>query len=82
MIYHIVIPVEGGVETDLSLRYLLVDTIEDRGVGSVLEEGTGEDGMHVVVQLPDGRGGAAEAELRSLIGGLGLGGASIERVDE
>lgn len=80
MIYHIVIPVDGSVETALSMRYTLVDTIEARGIGHVAEEGTGEDGMHVVV-LVEGDRGAVEGELLALIESLGFSDAHVGRID-
>jgi len=41
----IMIPFDSRVETDLSVRYTLVDTIEERNIGQVIEVGTWEDGM-------------------------------------
>ena len=79
MILHILVPFDSSVETDLSVRYTLVDTIEDRGIGYVIEEGTGEDGMHVMVQV-EGDRKTKESELYSLIKSLGLGNASINEI--
>ena len=79
MILHIIVPFDSSVETDLSMRYTLVDTIEDRGIGYVIEEGTGEDGMHVMVQV-EGDRKTKESELYSLIKSLGLGNASINEI--
>ena len=79
MILHILVPFDSSVETDLSVRYTLVDTIEDRGIGYVIEEGTGEDGMHVMVQV-EGDRKTKESELYSLIKSLGLGNASIDEI--
>ena len=81
MIYLIVIPVDH-VEVDLSVRHTLVDTIEARGIGQVVEEGTGMDGMEVVMVVEDGRAAAAKTELRSLLRSLGLGGAVVTGVEE
>ena len=64
------------METDLSVRYTLVDTIEDRNIGQVIEEGIGEEGLHVTVQV-EGNRKEKESELYSLIKSLGLGNASF-----
>ncbi len=79
MILHIIVPFDSSMGTDLSVRYTLVDTIEDRGIGYVIEEGTGEDGMHVMVQV-EGDRKTKESELHSLIKSLGLGNASINEI--
>jgi len=79
MILTITIPVANSVKTDLSVRYTLVDTMEDRGIGYVIEEGTGEDEMHVMVQV-EGDRKTKESELYSLILSLGLGNASINEI--
>ena len=39
---------------DLPLRYILADTIEERGIGKVINEGAGEYYMEVQVKI-DGR---------------------------
>lgn len=55
MILNILAPFDGSMETDLSVRYTLVDTIEDRNIGQVIEEGIGEEGLHVTVQVEGNR---------------------------
>ncbi|MEO1254861.1 MAG: hypothetical protein AAFY41_08255 [Bacteroidota bacterium] len=79
MILHILIPFDSSIEIDLSVRYTLVDTIEDRGIGRVIEEGTGEDGMHVIVQV-QGVKETKESELYSLVKSLGLRDALINEI--
>ena len=45
---------ESFEQSDLRLRHTLVDTIEDRGIGDVWDEGMGEDYMEINVELdPD-----------------------------
>jgi hypothetical protein len=33
MILHIIVPFDSSVDADLSMRYTLVDTIEERNIG-------------------------------------------------
>jgi len=79
MLLHIIVPFDSCIEIDLSMRYTLVDTIEDRKIGQVIEEGTGEDGMHVIVQL-EGDFEKKKSELYNLISNLGLVNTSINEV--
>ena len=79
MILHISIPFDSSIETDLSVRYTLVDTIEERNIGAVIEEGTGEDSMHVTVQI-DGDRKKKTQEILSLVKNLGLGSAVINEL--
>lgn len=79
MILQIIVPFDSSVDTDLSMRYTLVDTIEERNIGQVIEEGTGEDGIHVIVQI-EGNPKDKELELFSLIKSLGLGDALIKEI--
>lgn|GEM_PF-3259098 len=79
MILHILAPFDSSVETGLSVRYTLVDTIEDRNIGQVIEEGMGEAGLYVTVQI-EGNRKEKESELFSLIKSLGLVNASIKEI--
>lgn len=67
-------------EDDLKLRYTLVDTIEDRGIGEVWDEGIGEDHMEINVEiLPTDK---KEGEIKSILRSLSLlNGADLEYSD-
>ena len=79
---HITIPTGDRIERDLSIRYTVVDTIEHRKIGEVLEEGTEAEAVHIWVQLKSTfRLKKREAELYSLLKSLGLGDAIIEEVE-
>ena len=57
-------------EDDLKLRYALVDTIEERGIGEVWDEGMGEGYMEVNVELQPTE--EKEKEVKSILQSLGL----------
>ena len=42
---------EGISKEKLELRYILADTIENRGIGNVIEEGSGEDFIELIVDV-------------------------------
>jgi len=51
-IISIIIPFFGkDISEDFEMRYKLVDFIEDNDLGEIVEEGTGEDGMHIIAQV-------------------------------
>ncbi len=79
MILHILVPFGRNMKTDLSLRYILVDTIENRNVGRVIEEGVGEDGLHVTVQT-EGNLQVRKSELFSLLKSLGHANVLIKEI--
>jgi hypothetical protein len=56
--------------TNLQLRYTLVDTLEERGIGEVYDEGMGEAFMEVTLDVV--RSEKNEAEIKSILQSLGL----------
>lgn len=57
-------------DTNLQIRYTLVDTLEERGIGEVYDEGMGEDFMEVSLDVV--RSEKTEAEIKSILQSLGL----------
>ena len=57
-------------DTNLQIRHTLVDTLEERGIGEVYDEGMGEDFMEVSLDVV--RSEKTEAEIRSILQSLGL----------
>jgi hypothetical protein len=57
-------------DTNLQLRYTLVDTLEERGIGEVYDEGMGEDFMEVSLDVVKSE--QTEAEIKSILQSLGL----------
>jgi hypothetical protein len=57
-------------DTNLQIRYTLVDTLEERGIGEVYDEGMGEDFMEVSLDVV--RSEKKEAEIKSILQSLGL----------
>lgn len=57
-------------DTNLQIRYTLVDTLEARGIGEVYDEGMGEDFMEVTLDVV--RSEKIEAEIKSILQSLGL----------
>ncbi|PTB96641.1 hypothetical protein C9994_06500 [Marivirga lumbricoides] len=55
---------------DLKLRYTLVDTIEDRGIGEVWEEGMGDGYLELNVELDYSE--EKVQEINSILASLGL----------
>lgn len=65
------IPLKGSsTKKDFDLRYTLVDTIEERGIGEVIEEGTGDRFMQVVIELD--KTDEKEQEIRQILKSLDL----------
>ena len=56
--------------TNLQIRYTLVDTLEERGIGEVYDEGMGEDFMEVSLDVV--RSERTEREIKSILQSLGL----------
>lgn len=79
MILHLLIPFTDSVGNDLSMRYLLVETIQVRGMGQVLEEGTGQDGMHVILKMKNEQ---STTQLLSLSKSLGLNNMLINEITD
>ena len=61
---------ERFLDTNLQIRYTLVDTLEERGIGEVYDEGMGEDFMEVSLDVV--RSEKTEAEIKSILQSLGL----------
>ena len=57
-------------DTNLQLRYTLVDTLEERRIGEVYDEGMGEDFMEVSLDVL--RSEKTEEEIKSILLSLGL----------
>ncbi len=74
------IPFMRDIKNDLLVRYTLVDTIEERKLGLVLEEGVGVDGLHMTVQLSGFCQKRKRRKIAALVSGLGLGGAKVEEI--
>jgi hypothetical protein len=60
----------GITRPDFSIRYILADTIEQRGLGEVIDEGSGVGFMDICIKLSPGD--TREAEIISLLESLGL----------
>lgn len=56
--------------SDLELRHLLVDTIESRNLGEVVEETSSPEMLEVVVEVPGRK--KVENDLQSLLASLGF----------
>jgi hypothetical protein len=61
---------ERFTDTNLQLRYTLVDTLEERRIGEVYDEGMGEDFMEVSLDVVSSE--KTEAEIKSILQSLGL----------
>lgn len=57
-------------DANLQIRYTLVDTLEERGIGEVYDEGMGEDFMEVSLDVV--RSEKTEREIKSILQSLGL----------
>ncbi len=57
-------------DTNLQIRYTLVDTLEERGIGEVYDEGMGEDFMEVSLDVV--KSDKTEREIKSILQSLGL----------
>ena len=77
MILHILVPFDiRQIERIIALRYILVDTIEARNIGYVVEEGIGEYEVEVFVEVT-GNLRKVKRKLSSLLISLGLDNALI-----
>lgn len=65
---------------DLNLRYLLADTIENRDIGVIVDEGSGENFMEVSFISDYGR--RIRSDLESLVISLGMDGMIEIQVTE
>ncbi|MEM0941282.1 MAG: hypothetical protein AAGI25_16065 [Bacteroidota bacterium] len=57
-------------EDDLQLRYTLVDTIEEREIGEVWDEGMGDSYMEINVELEPTE--EKQKQIKSILQSLGL----------
>jgi hypothetical protein len=57
-------------DTNLQIRYSLADTLEERGIGEVYDEGMGEDFMEVSLDVVKSE--KEEREIKSILQSLGL----------
>ena len=57
-------------DTNLQIRYTLVDTLEERGIGEVYDEGMGEDFIEVTLEVVHSE--EIEGEIKSILQSLGL----------
>ena len=55
---------------DLSFRYIIADTIEERGIGTIVNEGTGEGYLEIGVMVNDVD--LAKAQIKDLLASLNL----------
>lgn len=63
---------EDDINTDLELRYLLADTIEERGWATVVEEGTGESGFELYLDIEEANLGNSKKKITELAKSLGF----------
>lgn len=61
---------EYFLNRNLSLRHTLVDTLEERGIGEVFDEGMGEDFMDVAMDIVPSE--EKEREIKSILQSLGI----------
>ena len=61
---------EASAIVYLNLRHTLVDTLEERGIGDVIDEGKGEDFMDVALEIVFSK--EKEDEIRSILRSLGI----------
>lgn len=61
---------ENFSNVNLSLRHTLVDTLEARGIGEVVDEGMGEGFMDVTLDIIPSE--LKENEIRSILKSLGI----------
>ncbi len=61
-----------NIETDLSLRHIIADTIEKRGLAKVIEEGTGEGHFKLHLEIDQDRIDYCKREIIDLIKAIGL----------
>lgn len=57
-------------DDDLQLRYTLVDTIEERGIGEVWDEGMGDSYMEINIELEPTE--EKQEQIKSILQSLGL----------
>lgn len=61
---------EGVIKSDLDLRHLLVDTIESRDLGEVIEETSSPEMLEVVIEVSGNK--KIEDDLKELLTSLGF----------
>lgn len=61
---------EAFSDTNLKLRHTLVDTLEEREIGEVWDEGMGEEYMEVNIYVKPSK--KIEKEIESILQSLGL----------
>lgn len=61
---------EYFLSRNLNLRHTLVDTLEERGIGEVFDEGMGEDFMDVALDIVPSE--QKEKEIKSILQSLGV----------
>ena len=65
-------------KSDLDLRHLLVDTIENRSLGEVIEETSSPEMLEVVIEIPGKK--TIEKDLQSLLVSLGFNNYDIQDI--
>ena len=65
-------------KSDLDLRHLLVDTIENRSLGEVIEETSSPEMLEVVIEIPGKK--KIEEDLKSLLVSLGFNNYEIQDI--
>lgn len=81
MILNILIPFDRDIDVDLTLRHILVDTIEERGIGKVINEGTNSEGFHLIIEVSE-KYEISKDKIVILMKSLGLTGFSILEIED
>lgn len=63
---------EDNINTNLELRYLLVDTIEERGWATVVEEATGENSFELYLDIEEAKLENSKLKILELSKSLGF----------
>lgn len=63
---------DDNINTDLELRYLLADTIEERGWATVVEETTGENGFELYLDIEQSKLENSKVKITELTKSLGF----------
>lgn len=63
---------EDNLNTDLELRYLLTDTIEERGWATVVEEATGENSFELYLDIEEAKLENSKLKILKLSKSLGF----------
>lgn len=66
------LPPDDDINTNLELRYLLVDTIEERGWATVVEEATGENGFELYLDIDQSNLDISTIKISELTKSLGF----------